>query len=354
MPQDKKILIVYNHFPPIAEDLKLAFSNVGIQADIFYSTDYQSWFYKKMIRPINRLARNLRLVRKGADLFEKCDLNFLNFITLNFKKFYKESQPNFLLFIHGIPFGNDVLKDIDIPKVGWWLEPNDHLPELMKNSASFDIYNSFSQKSVDLLLSVGVDARYLPHAVNLTTFFKSQVAKIYDVAFVGNWSPWRDDVIWAALQVTDHIALHGPQWLKKSKLPKEILNRIYKGPEVLGHDLNHLFNQTHIVLNASRIKGSYGLNMRFFEVTGAGALLLTDPVSEIDKHFKDGLDLMVYQDLEDLKIKLAQLLKVPDMVSKISRSGQHVVLDQHTYQHLAHQFLLQFEEIMIKKIKPSS
>jgi glycosyltransferase involved in cell wall biosynthesis len=350
----KKVLIVYNRFPSIAEDLKQAFEHVGVRADIFYSTDYRSWFYQKIIRPINRLARSLRLIPKGTDLFKHCDLNFINYITLNFKKFYQTSQPDFLLFIHGIPFGNELLKDIDIPKVGWWLEPSDHLPELIKNSTSFDIYNSFSQESVDLLLPVGVDARYLAHAVTSEKFFTTEQTKIYDVVFVGNWSPWRDDVLEAACQVTDRIALYGPQWLKKSKLPKDVLKKIYRGPEILGRDLNQLFNQARVVLNASRIKASHGLNMRFFEVAGAGGLLLTDPVNEIGKHFKDGSELVVYEDVEDLKVKLAQLLGSPDMASKISKNGQHIVLGQHTYQHLAHQFLLQFEEIMKKKIKPSS
>jgi spore maturation protein CgeB len=350
----KKLLIVYNRFPPIAEDLKKCFLSYGLQVEIFYSTEHTTWFYRKIIRFINRWARNFRLVSKGTDLFKRSRFNFLNFITLSFKKIYDDFQPDLLLIIHGIPFGQSILKDIDVPKIGWWVEPSDHLPELLKNSYAFDIYNSFSQKSVDLLLPTGIDARYLAHAVNPTNFFKTNQEKIYDVVFVGNWSPWRDDVLEAACQVTDQIALYGPQWLKKSKLSKNLLKKIYRGPEVLGDNLNHLFNQTHIVLNASRIEGSYGLNMRFFEVTGAGSLLLTDPVSEIDKHFKDALDLVVYQDLEDLKIKLTQLLKAPDMVSKISMNGQHVVLNQHTYQHLAHQFLLQFEEIMIKKIKPSS
>jgi glycosyltransferase involved in cell wall biosynthesis len=343
-----KVLITYHRFPPIAEDLKRAFESLGVEAAICYTDEH--WFYQRVIRTVNRLARALRLISKGGDLFKAHPLNRVNYAVGNFESAVAACQPDALLVIHGLPLGADFIGGLAMPKVGWHLEPRDDLPYLADNAKPYDIYNSYSQHDVDQLVGAGYDCRYLCHAVAPEKFHEEAGAsRTYDVTFVGNWSRWRDDAVRAALEVTENVALYGGYWMKKSAIPRKVLNRIYKGEEIVGADLNRLFNASRIVLNASRNPGSHGLNMRFFEVPAAGSLLLTDPVPELEKHFVPDTHLVVYRDTAELKQRLAALLASPGQLESIRRAGQRLVLEHHQYRQMAQHFLDQFGEIAAKR-----
>lgn len=344
-----KILIVYHRFPPIAEDLKKAFLHLGVEVKIFYTTDHQHWFYRRVIRTINRHARNLRLIPKGGDLFRAHPLNLTNYVSSNFEKAFSLYQPDAVFVIHGLPFGDSCLSNISVPKIAWHLEPRDDLPYLIQNASAFDIYNSFSQKDVDMLIGAGFDSRYLSHAADPEHFYvETGTPRTFDVTFVGNWSPWRDEAVKAALEVTTSVALYGGFWRKKSSIPKKMLQQIYRGKEIIGTDLNHLFNLSRVILNASRIPGSSGLNMRFFEVLASGGLLLTDSVPELRKHFVPDTHLVTYQDVNELKLRLRELLDAPEKQDLIRHSGQRLVVERNNYDLMAVHLLSQFQEVLTK------
>lgn len=343
-----KVLIAYHRFPPIAEDLRHAFLSLGVEAEICYTDEH--WLYRQVIRRVNRLARAIRLIPKGGDLFKAHPLNRVNYAADSFQQAVARCQPDAVLVIHGLPFGASFISGLAVPKVGWHLEPRDDLPYLADNARPFDIYNSYSQKDVDLLVGAGFDCRYLCHAVAPEKFHaEAGATRTFDVAFVGNWSRWRDDVVKAALDVTENVAVYGGYWPKKSAIPRNTLRRIYKGEEIIGAGLNRLFNASRIVLNASRTPGSHGLNMRFFEVPAAGSLLLTDTVPELEKHFVPDIHLIVYHDTAELKRRLAELLQSPQQQDAIRLAGQRVVLERHQYRMMAQHFLDQFQEIIDRR-----
>ncbi len=347
MPTPSKILIAYDHFPPIAEDLKEAFVRLGIEVQILHASDHEHWFYKKIIRRTNKLARNLRLVKKDIDLFAHHPFNRLNYLTQKLKDCCALYSPEMIFFIHGQPYGNQVLDGLSVPKLGWWMEPNDDIRELRVNAAPFDMYYSFSQKSLDLLKPEGFAVDYLCHSVSPKRFYPvSDLPKKYDLCFVGNWSPWREKVIRAALGVTKNIALYGPHWRKKSQLISADLDAIHLGDHVTGVNLNALFNSSKVVLNASRIPGSHGLNMRFFEVLASEACFLTDAPPELSRHFESERHLMVFDGLVSLQNKLSLLLSDGDLRGNLAITGYQHVLQHYTYDHMAKKLLGQYRQII--------
>ena len=346
----KRLLLAYHRFPPIAEDLKKAFQRLGWEVEIFYTTDYEHWFYRRVVRTVNRYARSLRLIPKGKDLFKGHSLNLVNHVGSNFAEAYSRYQPDAVLVIHGLPFGAACISGIPVPRIGWHLEPRDDLPYLADNARAFDIYNSYSQKDVDLLTGAGFDCRYMSHAVDPANFHSEPgVSRKFDVTFVGNWSAWRDETLKAALEVTPNIALYGDKWSKKSTIPRQVLRQIYKGKEIVGAELNQLYNESRVVLNASRIPGSAGLNMRFFEVPAAGSMFLTDAAPELEKHFVPGTHLVLYRNCDELKRLLAELLSKPEEQDRIRLAGQRLVREQHTYDLMAAHLAAQFAEIVRRK-----
>lgn len=343
----KKILIAYHRFPPIADDLQNAFRRLGVDARIFYTTDYEHWFYRRIIRNCNRHARNLRLISKGGDLFESHPLNLRNYVSSKFAEVFQQYSPDAVLVIHGLPFGGAVLSTIKVPKIAWHIEPRDDLPYLVDNASPFDIYNSYSQHDVDLLTEAGVDCRYMSHAADSARFYSEPgVEQNLDVAFVGNWSGWRDEVLQATLEVTENVALYGGYWKKKSSIPRAQLKRILKGEFIVGQELNHLYNTSKIVLNASRTKGSFGLNMRFFEVLAAGGVLLSDEVPELEKQFVPTEHMLRYQSPGELKKILKQILSSADEREKIRLAGQSLVLNSYSYDKMAERILIQCGEVL--------
>ena len=345
----KKILLAYDSFPPIAYDLAAAFQRLGIETRLFIASEHEHWFYNQIIKRLNKIARNLRLVKKGHDLFLNHPLNRLPYLASEYQKLAEEFQPDFVFSIHGQPFGNSVFSNINVPKVAWWIEPNEKIEELRRYAAPFDKYLSFSFAAMDLLKAENYKVGFLNHAASPDRFFPlPDIPQIYDIAFVGNWSPWREEAIAKALSITKNIALYGPNWKKKSQLAKTGLKQIYKGENISGDALNRLFNSAKIILNTNRFKESSGLNMRFFEVLSAQGCFLTDPAPELRTCFTPEEHLCTYQNLNELVSQIERLLANNKLRDKIRQTGYQLVLDKHTYDTMAKTLVMIYQDLKQK------
>lgn len=348
----KKILIAYVRFPPIALDLQEAFENMGIEVQSFLASDVPiSFFHKKIIRRLNKWAWSLRLVQKGVSIFIDHPLRWENIAADRFYQCYKDFQPELVFFIQEPTYGghgNKVLEKITSPKIGWYVESFDDITRLKDSSQFFDIYNLFHLKGVNSLREEQIRTEYLSHAVSPKRFYPlAKPQPQYDICFVGNFSPWRDEVLKAALSVSNNIALYGPNWLKtgKSKINRKDLAAIHKGETIVGEDLNSLFNSSKVVLNASRIRGSTGLNMRFFEVLATSACLLTDAPPELEQHFIKDKHLIIFNNLEELVSNLKILLNDSPLRKHIGQAGYQQVIAHHTYRHMAEKIILQYNAL---------
>ncbi|MDK2932827.1 MAG: spore maturation protein CgeB [Clostridiales bacterium] len=102
---------------------------------------------------------------------------------------------------------------------------------------------------------------------------------------------------------------------------------------------NHLdvmpkvFKISKINLNLTRIMFKSGLPMRVFDVLGSGGFLITNYKSDLDKCFEIGKDLVVFDNMEDLREKVEYYLAHEDERLTIIRNGYEKVKNQHTYEH---------------------
>lgn len=344
----KKILIAYVQFPPIAFELKEAFENLGIEVRLFLASGIPvSYFHKVFFKRLTRWAWSLRLVENGKVLFPNHHKRWENVAADGLYQCYEEFKPDILFCIHDPSYGGygrKILEKITVPKIGWYVEPFVDMTRLRESSRFFDIYNSFHLDAVDKLAKEGIKTEYLCHAVNPKRFYPLPNSQpVYDLCFVGNFSPWRDEVLKAALGVTNNIALYGPNWLKKgnSKINNKDIASIYKGARIVGEELNGLFNSSRVVLSSSRIRDSSGLNMRFFEVLAAGACFLTDAPVELERHFIKDRHLVTFDSLEELTLKLKKLLDDPALRKDIAQAGHQQVIVHHTYERMAEDIISQ-------------
>jgi spore maturation protein CgeB len=90
--------------------------------------------------------------------------------------------------------------------------------------------------------------------------------------------------------------------------------------------------RSRIVLNR-HIEAAEGHanNMRLYEATGTGSMLLTERAANLPELFEVGREVAVYEDEDDLLEKLAHYLEGEDERVAIAAAGQARTLRDHTY-----------------------
>jgi glycosyltransferase involved in cell wall biosynthesis len=104
------------------------------------------------------------------------------------------------------------------------------------------------------------------------------------------------------------------------------------------NEMGRIYAGAKLVFNKSV---NNDVNMRFFEAAGAGAVLVTDRISNngVEELFEEGKHYVSYQDHDSLIQVMRGLLADPQRCAAISKSAHHHVLEHHTYRHRAQSLL---------------
>jgi len=119
----------------------------------------------------------------------------------------------------------------------------------------------------------------------------------------------------------------------------------YSRSPKFGLDYYQVLNSASVVFNNHiNISGKYAGNIRMFEVTGVGSLLLTDKKIDNNDLFEPGKEILVYDDYNDAIEKVKWALNNPEEAAEIAKAGQERTLNQHTYENRADEL----NEIILK------
>ncbi len=158
---------------------------------------------------------------------------------------------------------------------------------------------------------------WLPLAAAADVHRRHEAKPVYDVGFVGNQSPSH-----RRSARTRRLALLGERFNMND------VNRSYTPAEV-----GVVYSQSRIVFNTSL---SGDVNMRVFEGTACGAMLLTDAVENgLDELFNVGTELVTYKDDQDLLKKIDYYLAHEEERAAIAAGGRARTMSEHTYAHRA-------------------
>jgi hypothetical protein len=126
---------------------------------------------------------------------------------------------------------------------------------------------------------------------------------------------------------------HLQQWPYDRKL-KRVMS-----PAVFGSDMLEQLAHSRVVLNVHADSSPhYASNMRLFETTGVGALLLTEWRKNISDLFEPDKEVVTYKNAEECVEKARWLLSHPDECTTIAFAGQKRTLRDHTFDIRAEQF----------------
>jgi hypothetical protein len=113
--------------------------------------------------------------------------------------------------------------------------------------------------------------------------------------------------------------------------PDSALRRSYRG-DAWGIDMLRLLARARVVLNRhGRVTGEYAANMRLYEATGMGALLLTEEKHNLGELFLPGQEAVAYRDEHELVELASYYLAHEDERAAIAAAGQRRTLRDHTY-----------------------
>lgn len=102
--------------------------------------------------------------------------------------------------------------------------------------------------------------------------------------------------------------------------------------EVWGLDMYRALARSRVTLNRHiNVAENYANNMRLYEATGVGTLLITDRKDNLGELFEVGKEVVAYSSPEEAAELIRYFIAHPDEALVIARAGQERTLKEHTY-----------------------
>lgn len=96
-------------------------------------------------------------------------------------------------------------------------------------------------------------------------------------------------------------------------------------------DMSHAFSHSKINLNMTAPNIESGIPLRAWDILSAGGFLLTDYRPEYDGLLENGHDMVIYENLTDLKQKVRYYLTHEEKRLEIAKNGHQRILQKHNY-----------------------
>jgi len=105
-------------------------------------------------------------------------------------------------------------------------------------------------------------------------------------------------------------------------------------PPVWGREMYRVLHASRIVFNRHiDIAGDYANNMRLYETTGVGSLLLTDAKENLGELFATGREVAAYDSIDECVELASHYLECAAERDALARAGQERTLREHTWAH---------------------
>lgn len=163
--------------------------------------------------------------------------------------------------------------------------------------------------------------------------------RIYPVSFVGSISRHHDErgkLIEGLCREFD-IRIFGQG---VERLPEGSPVREHHGGPAWGKEMYRILGRSKIALNHHiAIAGPYANNMRLYEATGMGAMLLTDWKENLYEMFEPGREVVAYRSHDECFEMIRHYLDHEEERREIAAAGQERTLREHTYLRRMEEFV---------------
>lgn len=158
------------------------------------------------------------------------------------------------------------------------------------------------------------------------------VVKDVDVSFVGGISRHHGK----ALPMLEHLVRQTPIEFfgyGSDSLPSASPIKVRHHGEVWGLDMYRALARSRVTLNRHiNVAENYANNMRLYEATGVGTLLITDAKDNLGELFDVGKEVVAYRNQNEAVELIDYYLRNPEEAAQIATTGQQRTLREHSYQ----------------------
>jgi glycosyltransferase involved in cell wall biosynthesis len=242
-------------------------------------------------------------------------------------------KPDFL-YIHAITYFNPLYlfflkRKFKVKILGQIASP---LPPILYFKP-YDLILSSLPNIVAFLNKNKIKAEYLklafdPEVLNHLKELKEK----YQVVFIGSFSEQHKFFISYLEDVAQKFDLK--IWSpSKEEINSNILQKCYMGKAWGKEMYNVLYNSLITINRHSKIAENYANNMRLYEATGVGTMLITDFKDNLNELFEIGKEIECYRNGDELFNKIVFYLKNEEKRKGIAQNGQKRTLTEHTYEN---------------------
>lgn len=212
---------------------------------------------------------------------------------------------------------------------------------LMSALPLYDYIGSYSKEAIPQFRALGAkNAQWLPLGADLALHGAPPPAVApeikHDVSFVGGWRPEREEALTKLARY--NVGIWGPEWGKRCK-GNAVIQKFWKGRPAVAEEYVGIARASAVSLNVIDPTNYPAANMRFFELPLAGAVQLCSPCPEMDQEFREGREILYFQDAESMLAKIEAVLKNPSRFEPLRSAGRAKILEGHTYKHRARQIV---------------
>lgn len=206
------------------------------------------------------------------------------------------------------------------------------LPLDQKPLYEYDLIVSSFPHYVKKFRKMGIGGEYLRWC------FEPEVNKIigksqkkYDAVFVGGYSSAHSHGNSILEKLARKVRVDFWGIGEQSLPPTSPIRQTFHG-FVWGKEMYKVFSQAKIVVNRHiNVAGNIANNMRMFDATGVGSLLITDSKPNMSEFFEVSEEVITYTSELDLVRKVKYYLDHPREREKIAMAGKKRTLRDHTY-----------------------
>ncbi|MBI4683427.1 MAG: glycosyltransferase [Nitrospirae bacterium] len=349
--QGLRILVagpIYGGSLPVARYCSSALRKMGHHVELIDNSRFNDMFF---------LAKDIASNRQRYNSLMDILTSFASEVLMSRCEAF---QPDIVLALAQAPLTPGCIEQLRMQKVttAYWFVEDFMLMDYWKRIAGhYDFFFTIQKDKFFMELErAGIkNFYYLPMAaypeIHQPVQLSEEEIKYYgsDVSFVGAGYYNRRHFLMGLLDFD--LKIWGTDWDMNSPLAARVQR---SGERIETDEIVKIFNATRININLHSSTYHKGVNPfgdfvnpRTFEIISSGGFQLVDRRSGLEDLFEAGKEIVVFDDLNDLRSKITFYLNNPEEREMIIQRGRQRVLREHTYENRMNNML----EIIGKGLK---
>ncbi len=244
-------------------------------------------------------------------------------------RFVKKIKPEIVFVSKGETVLGGTVKEIRKISItiNWYTDLFETIPRMINIFPEYDYVFTVDSSDVDNYKNQ-MNVFYMPFASNVVIKKLNFNNRKYDVVFIGTWTKKREELL-SRLEGLNLYIWGDKKWHETK------LGKYYQKKWLSSADLLKIFSQAKIAINERQNKNKkYTMpNLRLFEASASGALVLTDYLKDLNSLFniEDSKEMIIYKDGSDLRKKVDYYLSNDNERINVAKKGYKRSIRDHSY-----------------------